>query len=411
MAGRLNLRPIYGRDEQTGGERIAQGIGSAIAGYEQHQQAGSADEAKRRAAGQVMTTRGEGGFDRLRSLGRRLIGRSDEPQSTPLAPPPEWSGRPQAPTSRIIPASGIVDDTTPPDAPVIQQGRSMDRAPQIQQTPNRAPLPPVGGEATPLGGAIPAGAPRNISTALKSYTEKDDYGNEWSIDPNHAQNQKLAGDRAELEMKDEFAERGTKRSIDAATSAGMPAAEANARVRTGTMRYDEQFGQRMRPSTAMTFEQRRQLSTEHDQREATIRTKLGELAATGRANGPEALQLRREALELSKERLQMQREQGDDRARAGDVGRETNIAGAISSTLTKDPIAQTMLSPEQKAAEARRAGERDTHLKNAATGQRTVHNSHATQTEARARAQALKAAGKTPDEIRAAMQAEGYRVH
>lgn len=409
MAGRLNLRPIYDPNELTGGERISRGIGAALGEYAQHQEAGRQDESRRRAAGQVMTTQGEGGIDRLRSLGRRLIGRG-QPDVTPnvLAPPPDWNGRPAAPTSRIIPASGIVDETQPPDRPVFSP-RSPSPAPALAQTPNRAvATPPV----IPAGPA-PAGrsAPRTIGSALDAYTEQDAHGNTWTIDPNRDANRKLATDQAELSMKDDMSNKNDEDKIAALMSAGMPAGEARARVLNNVVKYDTEFGIQQKPNTAMTFDQRRTLSQEHDAREASIRERLAKLSAAGRQNGPEALELRRQALDLSRERLDMQRTQGEDRARGADVGRETTIGNAINSTLTKDPIAQSTMTPEQRTAEAKRAKERDTHLGNAASEAARLKNSHASADQARARAQALRAAGKTPEQIRAAMTSEGYRIH
>lgn len=395
---RLNLRPIYDRDELTGGERIAQGIGGAIDAYATHQEQGRAEESRRRAAGQVMTTRGEGAVDRLRSLGRRLTGRNANTN-------PE----------RIIPASGIVDETLPPDNPVLgtstapsatpvppapimprQGGVSMGGRPVIPARNN--PMPVVASSAVaPQPSPL---TPHTIGNAIDKYTEDDNFGNQWTVDPNYAANRALTASRAELQQKDEFSEQGTRRSVDALTAAGMPRAEAEARVRTNTVRYDTEFGQQPRGGSSqadkLSFEELRQKN----------RKEIAQLSASGRLTSQE---IARRRLELDEDERNWRRDHAEDNARASDVDRDVKIGGLLNSEVKPDPYG--LMSPEDKAKQERTARERDRRVTSASQGADRLKNSHATREQAQARARALRAAGKSPAEIAATMTAEGYKVH
>ena len=373
---RLNLRPIYDQNELTGGERITRGIGGAIDAYSQHQDVARQDESRRRAAGQVMTTQGAGGVDRLRNLGRRLLGRGDPEVTASSAPPPPGFNPALAsrPTERITPTRVAVDNTMPPDAPMFgggAMGGALAQRPSMSMAQDRTPMP------APAAAPMPTGPmrPRTIGSALDSYTENDNNGNTWTIDPNRDANRKLAADNAEMNMKEDRTHQSDEEKIASLTSAGMPAAEARARVLNNVVRYDQTFGQQVRGATGVS--QKDWMAREDARQKHRL-----DMETAHNAGKITSQQLAQERLALQREEVQDRRDQFNQRQGDSGVTRELGITGAIERTLTKDPIAASIQTPDQKAAEKKRIDMRDKHLNRAVTDNERNNNRRATQAEA-----------------------------
>ncbi|MEP6990078.1 MAG: hypothetical protein ABJA80_04040 [bacterium] len=385
----------------TGGERISRGIGTALGQYQQHQEMGQADEARRRAAGQVMTTQGEGGFDRLRSLGRRLLGRGDNPVSS--APPPTFS-QPQM-AGRVLPMQGFSNET-PPQEPAMMGGTAL------AQTPNHAtPTPAVVAAPAPR-------APRTIGSALDSYTENDNHGNTWTVDPNREANRQLAAQDAQtrnaMDTKDEYKTRDENDLADAYAKAKMTGDERDIgafRAKSGTFKYDEEFGA-PRPQAHETPAEHAARDQANIAARGVISEKLSRLNAAGRGNTPEArqlqMELRKRSLDQGDRRLDLYSAESERRANQADFTNQKGIAGLIGSSIPKDPLG--IAPPAQKAAIARGTAQRDQVVRGAATQADRIAHGHATPEKKSARIRELMSAPNAdPAKVRAQMLSEGYR--
>lgn len=363
MAGRygLNLRPLYGRDEQNPGDAFASGISSAI---KQHMLEGEQDS-QRRAAGQVKVKE-TGIRDRIGGVVQKVRGVFGAPDVQPT--------QPFNPNAMI--AAGV-----PMPAPGPMAGAT---APGL--TPSYAPPPPA---QHGLDAARPS-----IGAAIQPYEDQDTHGNTWKVDP-------LYGAR----VADAGRSIGDQDKIDALVRAGMPAAEAEARVKNNVVRYDETFGEGPRAGRGggLTFEQRKKLQDDA----IASRNRIAELTRGGRQNTEE---YRQEMLKLRKHEADLREQEMGERGSRADVAQETTIAGAIDRTIPKDPITQATATEQQKADYAKRGTQRDAHLKNAEQGLQQRKNAKASREQVQARAQALQRQGKTREQIAAQLRAEGYKV-
>jgi hypothetical protein len=389
----LGLRSIYDRDEPTGGERIAKGISGAIDSYLAHDVAGKANDSARRAAGQVKVGERTAG-DRVRGVmqgARRIFGRGgDEP-----TPPPFVPGAPLQPT--VLPnANAMRQPDEVADAPNMYE--------PLRQTPNMAPAP----SATPTNAVptAPATVARStgratIGNALAEYTDEDQFGNSWKVDPMFAEKQKLAGSEMEYQQGEQHRTAQEQEKIEAAVRAGMPRAEAEARVKNNLMRYDETFGQ-ARPQQRLTVEEQREL--------IAARGEQARLTAKSRTPGGLTPQERARLYDLKERELDL-RSRGQDLTAEGRVASgEVAVAGAIDKGIPKDPITVATQTPEQRKAAETRGAERDKHIGEASKSVDRIRNGRATPDQIKARAQELQKTIKDRAALRAALQAEGYHV-
>lgn len=437
----LNLRDKYGRDELTGGERINQGIGSAIEFMMQESEA-------RRNERNVISERGgmavgtpPTAMDRVRGIGgaiRRNMKRTPDITQTgeltgvsnardgvePSFVPAQTSG------GMVRPATMFADQTAPPPisaslrgspAYQAQRGTGMMEPPPTSMASIATQPPPA-----------PNGAPQpssNIAGAIRNSVITGRDGQRYEIDPMRQQNIALQGKRAEARVDDEITagregraqartQASQEASIKALTDAGMPAAEARARVLTGTVRYDEQFGERKSAAQSLTFEQRQSLQKQRDD--------AAYARAQAVANGDQAA-IRRADLAIRTAELALHT--ADARADAFDRN-----ASAAQATVPTNPIDRsiansqgdsTRIAAAESTAQANRDSATRTRTAGAATAdsirRRTLPTprgpapaagapSKYTADQARTRGTALKTAGKTAQEIYEIMKAEGYNV-
>lgn len=359
MAGRLNLRPIYGRDELSPGEGVQRGIAAALAAKQQE----VAEDNARRAHGQVMTSEA--------TVGSRIGGIADR-------------------------LRGIFSRGETPPAIPAEAAEALAKPPELQR--NGQSLGPIPSTVAATPGT------HGIAGRLAAYEEQDAHGNSWRVDPNVAADaaraNAVATRRDELGVEDEAKERTTRRAIDAATAAGMPAAEADARVRTGTMRYDERFGAGQ-PQRRRSVAEEKELIAYRSERKL-LEDKQKTHAGLTPAERERMFQLRERAQDLQERGLATREELGIVNA---DIR-----AGTAMQAPNANPLNNTMKTDAQRAADEAQAKEGAKRVRGAAGAIDKIKNRRAPREAVAARAQALKGTGKTREQIRAQLIAEGYNV-
>lgn len=275
------------------------------------------------------------------------------------------------------------------------------------------------------------GAPQpssNIAGAIQKTIYEGRNGQRYEIDPMRQQNIALAGKRAEAGVEDEIAqgrERRTQatktaeqdRAIKALTDAGMPAAEARARVLTNTVRYDETFGaQRNAP---MTQAERLEIQDRIDKRTQ----EAARLRAAGLENSD---QYRQAMLAIATANLALAT------ANAKASGFE-HTAAAAEATIPKSPIDRRIataggdsarIATAESTANANRDSAARTRSAGAARAESTagiatggvrdatgnINRPKFTPEQTATRMQELKKAGNTQQQAYEIMKAEGYDV-
>lgn len=208
-----------------------------------------------------------------------------------------------APAVGVTPNYGDDDTAAPPRAmpaprtisgAIAQATGSAGPGGLATQTPQPGQNLASARDGTSVGTAQPVrrsggiGALLDQATAgVHPYEVEGPNGMRASIDPMYSARVSNAG-----KMMDYGFERATRRSekdesdqdaIDALVAGGVPPTEARARVLTGTVKYDEQYGQRARGTAGMTFDQRVQFETIR-QRNMMERVRLTEGLRTARKN-------------------------------------------------------------------------------------------------------------------------------
>jgi hypothetical protein len=400
----LNLRPIYGPDEEPGSVTAARGIGGALQQYLARSDAERQERNTVAARGGVRVddpANSPGGrFDALKRRVRGVFGQGDEqpPSAVPDERPPFMGGTAPQPIAgqSLQPVTGT-QGSNPVARPRL--AASMEEA--MRGTTDEGL--PIGASQPGPRGSLPSSLPsevnravssstrRGIASAIQPYTYETAGGDKYQMDPVHDER-----------VKDALKSEHEEQQIQALVDAGMPEATARAKVLNNVVRYDETFGQRYGRGSSLTFEQRKALQ------DASIaaRRELADLAARGRESTAE---YRQKLIEL-RENDQRLREAGqEDRAANADVGNETKIAGQYGAQVPKG-IAAVTASPEQKAAGDRAAREQSKHLGNAVSAQQRRVNGRASREAVAARARQLQQGGKSREEIAATLRAEGYRV-
>lgn len=365
----LNLRSKYGEREPVGTEQLQAGIGGALDDVlRAHEQ--SRQEANTMAAAggtRLPDDPANSVMGRLRGIGASIQGAL---------------GRgPQAPAP-VIPSQGETNAS-------IASGVAMPRAPAMNvAAPGLTPSYPAERPTTQGRAARPS-----IGAAIQPYVYEGATGARYSVDPLHGARVAEAGKSL-----------GEDDKIQALIDAGMPAAEARARVLNNVVRYDETFGQQTRGRAGgvsqKDWESRENLRQQH-------RKEIEAMHASGRMT---STQLQQERLRLQTEELEDRRAQAKERAERGDVAGDVSIATALGKTISTDPIALATETDAQKQARLRKETLRDTRIGAAAKGQDRLKNAHAPREAIAARAAAIARANPTLDEagIRAQMASEGY---
>lgn len=402
MAGRfgLNLRPVYGADEQTGPEQVQRGIGSAIDSYMALKEQGRQERNTMAAAGAVRQPRSapQGIMGRV----RRAIG-ADDGYGEPGMPAPAAMPQPvgAGPTPAFNPNTATTGDTNrqiaggvmPMTPPRPNIASSMAEAMNMGHTPGMNGNPAADAAPSPVAASTPTSPAvhRGISSALQPYTVEGAQGDRYSVDPLHEQR-----------VKDGLSSEHENEQIQALVDAGMPEATARAKVLNKVVRYDETFGQKTRGGSVSQTD----WAAREAQRQAN-RREMEQLHQAGRISSQE---LQRRRLDMEREAAEDRRNAAADRSSNEDVRNETAIAGQYGKRVPNNPVAAAMQSPAEKAASDKARREADKHLGAAVDAQTARRNAKAPQTQAAARARALKAAGKSREEIAATMTAEGYRI-
>lgn len=385
----LNLRPIYGADEQNPGDQFASGISAAI---RQHMQEGQEDSA-RRAQGQVLTKE-TGIADRIGGVVRKVrgvfgpeggAGPALQPTGTFAAPPaqtPSLPGTPLGISARPNAFAGML--------------------PSITSEAAQGPITPAAsGNAAAMTPALPAPAQHalaasrpSIGAAIQPYEDHDTHGNTWAVDPLY-----------QAKLADQGKGVGDEAKIAALTAAGMPEAEARARVLNNVVRYDETFGEGPRGGrgSSLTFEQRKKLQDDA----IASRQKIADMTRSGRQNTEEyrqeMLKLRRHEADLREQGMQAR----EDRA---NISADVSIGNAIDHAIPKDPIATATATDQQRADWQKKGAQRDAHLKSASDALSHRKNATASREQVAARAQQLQKQGMSRGQIAAQLRQEGYRV-
>jgi hypothetical protein len=411
----LNLRPIYGADEEPGTVTAARGIGSALQQYLARSEANRQERNAVAARGGVPiddpNNSVSGRFGAFKRRVRGIFGQ-DDPTFTP---PPV--GDTNAAISRgIQPTGSFVTDTGTRGSagwnerlPTVTgtQGSNPVARPRIAASMEEA-MRGTADDNTPIGAGTPRGAlpqmeqgaqraisastRRGIASAIQPYTYETASGDKYQIDPVH-----------EERVKDALKSEHEEQQIQALVDAGMPEATARAKVLNNVVRYDETFGQRYgRGAGGLTFEQRKSLQ------DASIaaRRALADMQARGRESTAE---YRQKLIELRETDQRLREDAAADRAANADVTNETKIAGQYGAQQPKGIAAMTQ-TPEQKAASDRAGREQGKHLGAAVSAQQRRVNARAPREAVAARARALQQAGTPRAEIAAKLRAEGYRV-
>lgn len=374
------IRSRYSDEELRGQNPLALAIQNGLAQYMDNQSRGRAEESRRRAAGQEMIERGEGGFDRLRRFGRGILDRVNPVRPNPLAPSPDWTGAPRMPEAMPAPTMPQPSPLTPrtrtpmtsmADVAAEDARLAAERgAPPVTPTPSNAPSPTA--PITPTASTARRGI---ADVLLPTYDEQDDHGNTWRVDPNLALRQKAAlGDIEHERQLDEIHARGVE---DRATLAA-------------------------RPRTSLSFDERAELERiRGEERRLTNKEHTTGLTPEERRSRDE---LARRRLDLMERGLDLREQSFGANESRRDVGTELSIAGRLGDAVLSGLDAASATEGE-RARSDRAAAERDKHLANAS---KLNANRRATREQAASRAQELARAGKTREQIASIMRAEGY---
>lgn len=388
--GRFNIRPRYGANEPTGGERISGSISDAIGMYMNEQESRRTEENAMRAGG-----------------------------GTPVGSPPgmrdRWNGVKNS-VSRVFgrggPTTAFTDETRP-TAPQPSQ-------PSLDIGPRGVTPPPMAGRrsVTPIGShtqpSAPMGTPAQPSSSIGaaigrsldptdlSYEQTARGGQRYRFDP-------MRGEKAKLALVDQRKHTDEQEEIDALTSTGQwTPAQAAARVR-GKLAYGEEFG-RTRQANQLTFQQRQELVD----RTNRGRVQVARIMADGRQNTAEGKQaIQQQILDLREAALAMQAAgldatgyENTAKALEGQIPKGTDAIVAGATPAGKEQIARTT-----RAAGAARDSAVSIRKRGAAVADSVLHRGDGSGKKPVADRDAeLKAQGKTADERRRILAAEGYKV-
>lgn len=407
----LNLRPIYGADEEPGSVTAARGIGNALGQYMQRSDANRQERNAVAAKGGVPIddpSNSVGGrWDAVKRRVRGVFGQGDEP----FTPPPV--GDTNAAISRGVQPI-VADNGTRGSAgwnermPTVTgtQGSNPVARPRIAASMEEA-MRGTADDGTPIGAGTPRGAlpqmeqgaqraisastRRGIGDAIKPYTYETAGGDKYSIDPVHDER-----------VKDALKQEHESEQIQALVDAGMPEATARAKVLNNVVRYDETFGQQRRGNGISNSD----WAARESQRQAN-RKEMERLHAAGRISSQE---LQRRRLDLEEEAAQDRRDAAGERAANADVTNETKIAGQYGARVPKG-VAAVMQSPEEKARADRAARESDKHLGRAVSAQERRTNARVTDAASLlGERRRLMQGGMSKEAATADMKRRGYNV-
>lgn len=407
----LNLRPIYGPDEEPGSVTAARGIGGALQQYMQRSDANRQERNAVAARGGVPvddpSNSAGGRWDAMKRRVRGVFGQGDEP----FTPPPV--GDTNAAISRGIQPI-VADNGTRGSAgwnerlPTVTgtQGSNPVARPRIAASMEEA-MSGMAADGTPIGAGTPRGAlpqmesgaqraisastRRGIASAIQPYTYETASGDKYQIDPVHDER-----------VKDALKSEHEQDQIQALVDAGMPEATARAKVLNNVVRYDETFGQQRRGNGISNTD----WAAREAQRQKN-RVELERLHAAGRMSSQE---LQRRRLDMEEEAAQDRRDAAAERSANADVTNETKIAGQYGSQVPKG-VAAVMQSPDEKARADRAARERDKHLGKAVTAQERRANARMTDPAALlGERRRLMQGGMSKEAATADMRRRGYNV-
>lgn len=412
----LNLRPRYAPDELTGGERISQSIGSALDSYMQEQDARRAERNQMAAAGArpMEGPADPGVMGRMRGIGsaikRRFLGDDSGPSvmQTGLQTGTDMA-RDGFGASHISPP--VMGAPTP----------EIDMKGRVRGT-NNFPTATMAG-STPSMAAPPAApgrptfeqTPRGIGAALQPYTMEGRGGAKYSVDPLYGQRVATAGHEMEANATEARRTATENAQISAMVAAGMDEPTARAQVLTNTVRYGEEFGAYRRPpAQGMTQADRLQVEAVRQANRKNLEDARYQHAQALQSGNADAV--RRAGLALQTAEFEYRK--SEDRAKAFE-----RTADDAARTVPTNPIDRSIAesTPEGRGrittAESTAAANRDSAGR-VRTGAAAIRPDDSavggrpkfTPDQTRARAQALKAQGKTKLEVYEMLKREGHNV-
>lgn len=371
----LNTRRIYDPDEPTPGDYIDSAANALFTEMEARraEENEMAQAGAERIPGPGVKERLGGIREAFNKRPRWLGGRAPQPTRPRLVEDEPVEGSPFDEVPRPSPSTMRSVDTGPAMSfmPVGEDARPMRRWPlnddQLPGTPGINPsaqrLPRVTVQGAPdsvrprpsissaigqsLGDPAPAPAQQQPEE-FKPITIKGRGGDSYRIDPLREQRLAVAGSRMkrqqdrDFDMQDEqrkvaAREAEIQRTVEAAVRAGMPREEAEVRARTNTFRYDEEFGQRIRPGSTRTIEDQMKLET--------FRAELQR--ATNRLRIAQQQGANREAQEAAREIARIN-------AEIAVINSSGRVAGELSPS---DPIDRRMAGRDSAGAERVRTGD------------------------------------------------------
>lgn len=397
-----------------GTDKVRAGIGGLLDDYVRNQDLDREERNRMAEAGatRLPDEQGRSPLDRIRGMLPAILG-GRRGAITPMQPRAQ-------PTPGYNPQAG---------APVPLGGRSISDmlgeggGPDVVPSREDAEAGNVARETRPMAGAMAPDQPataaaRDGTTGIGSLLGGGDGdippvmlegrgGSRYSVDPMRNERIKVAGARMEQGVKTEAQRGEQERQIQALVEGGMTPQEARARVLTGTVKYDEEYGpQKAKP---LTYEQRIAIENlKGDKRIEAIRVK-GELDRTrsmaviaARANNPNEvarLRLREQELDVRLNTLLFNIDKS---------GTTEKIPQGVDRTIQEStPEGKAAISgAEQRVGAARtRVAETRERVKD-----KIVKPSGGSKPKAADRAAALKKAGKTTAQIYQIMKSEGYNV-
>lgn len=437
----LNVRPVYDPNEPTFGEQLSRGIQGGLDYY-----AGRRERARQEgntvgAAGGVrQPDRGQPGIKgRLRGIGS-AIGNIIH-GSPPELPHPQIGPTGTFAPGTLAPGYGTADPSRYPMDERIPGEEALETMPDADDMVSGAmlgrvvrPSPPI--DALPLsarpalnpalGGGPSIGVNNGLPTLLAASPERTfeyegEDGSRYRMPQTgeRARTQRMEEQEATLGLKDRYQQKDQEDQIAALVAAGMPPAEARARVLNNVVRYDEEFGQR-RPAT-LTYEERSKLAAEHDARIEAMRVRLARLTGAGRGNSPEALAIRRMIAETGAKREERLGEQrGDANIKASGQLEATTAAteqrGAVINPRDRRRLER---DPAAKAANDARIARADSAVSRAQSSAEQLRTRAVPATKppsnpnlqnARVEEARLKRRGLSTEQARAAMRAAGWPI-
>lgn len=420
--GMLNRRPIYDEGELTGPEYISQGIGTAIQGYLQQKEIGRQERNTMAAQGAealpndpANSIRGRLGRvkrgigDMLGTLsGHRRDGVAPAGGYPPVAVPAGVEQAAARPTGPFVPSvRGAMSSVVPGGWDATSRPGVMHPstagAPVAPNAPRATPASPT---APTIGSAIGA----DLGDVPKPYELEGATGRRYRVDPMRAERGKLAmaGAAAEQEYgrnrQHQTAEQEDQ--VSALVAAGMPEAEARARVKTNTVRYDETFGAQSRTRAAMSVDDRLKVEQAITARQVTIQNMK---AAQAHLTQGQREELRRLQMEQERDLALMR---GAETAANQAEGAVTRAATDPTSTATPEGQKAIEAAKQRAAGMRSRADSARGAVQHPRMGGVTggASSSSGGQKSPADRYAELKALGKTRDEIVRTMKAEGYNV-